>query len=83
MKKRMFGNGLLLDHKALQRDVEVSRSQAETPKYVGYIVYDLGVLDCKYIYIYIGICLYVSLPWQYDRTTFTIYLVLGPAPALM
>ena len=48
MKIRMFGNGLLLDHKALQRDVEVSRCQAETTKYVSYIVYDiiyiLGVL---------------------------------------
>ena len=56
MKIRMFGNGLLLDYKALQRDVEVSRCQAETPKYVGYICLwsylHLGVLDCKYIHLY-------------------------------
>ena len=43
----MFGNGLLLEDKTLQRDVEASRCQAETPIYVGvkylYSLFDLSL----------------------------------------
>ena len=81
----MFGNGLQLIQDSTEGRGSFQKPSRDTKICRLYRLWSYLHLVCPRLQInlYIGICLYVSLPWQYDRTTFTIYLVLGPAPALM